>query len=64
MNEDILIYIYYCDKCGWIGAEPKELAGYLWDYEMHDSCPDCWEDEVEDNQVDYIYLGMYDYYEG
>ena len=45
---------YVCSICGWVGTEPKELAGSLWDYEMHDSCPICWEDDAIDNLVDII----------
>lgn len=46
--------LYKCEKCGWVGEEPKELAGYLWDYEMHDACPVCWENDAIDNPVDII----------
>jgi hypothetical protein len=44
-------YIYECDRCGWIGRDPVELAGDLWDYTNHEACPICWEKDAVDNPV-------------
>lgn len=48
--------MYYCNICHWYGKEPIELPGYLWDYTEHLACPNCWEEKLEDNPVDYIHV--------
>ncbi len=44
---------FKCYICGWVGraGELIELAGYLWDYTEHESCPNCWNEHALDSPV-------------
>ena len=50
------IELYYCKECGWVGTEDQVemIAGYLWDYDDHEACPNCWEKDCSDNPVDWL----------